>query len=165
LSRIRIMPMPGQECVWDYPLPPKLEDSLKQIRVVFNGAVIAETRRAKRVLETGCPQVYFIPPEDVKMEYISATEHTTHCEFKGVALHCKVVVNDKEAEDIGWWHPDPPPDFASIKGYIAFYPSKLDACYIDREKVEAVPGDSCVGWVTKDITGPFKGAASSLGYY
>ena len=38
-------PDPGQELVWDYPRPPRLEDTSRHIQVVFNGALIADTRR------------------------------------------------------------------------------------------------------------------------
>ena len=43
----RTPPGPGQESVWDYPRPPRLEDSTRRIRVVFNGIVIADSQRAK----------------------------------------------------------------------------------------------------------------------
>jgi len=66
----RIAPGPGQESVWDYPRPPRLEEATRHIQVIFNGVVIAETRRALRVLETSHPPVYYIPPEDVRMEYL-----------------------------------------------------------------------------------------------
>ena len=38
------------ESVWDYPRPPRVEECGKHIRIVFNGVVSADTRRAKRVL-------------------------------------------------------------------------------------------------------------------
>ena len=62
LNRKRIEPGPGQESVWDYPRPPRLEDSSKQIRIIFNDVVIVDTQRAKRILETSHPPVYHIPP-------------------------------------------------------------------------------------------------------
>ena len=69
----RIEPEPGQESVWDYPRPPSVEDSTKHIKVVFNDVVIADTQRAKRVIETSSPPVYYIPPEDIKVEYSGRT--------------------------------------------------------------------------------------------
>ena len=58
----RIEPGPGQESVWDYPRPPALEDSSRHIEVRFNGVTIADTRRAKRVLETSHPRsTTFLP--------------------------------------------------------------------------------------------------------
>jgi uncharacterized protein (DUF427 family) len=45
--------------------------------------VIADTRRAKRVLETSHPPVYYIPPADIHSQYFTATTRTTFCEFNG----------------------------------------------------------------------------------
>ena len=61
----RRAPGPGQESVWDYPRPPRVEASRRHIRVAFAGAVVADTNRALRVLETSHPPVYYIPPEDI----------------------------------------------------------------------------------------------------
>jgi uncharacterized protein (DUF427 family) len=60
---------PGQESVWDYPRPPRLEKSPKHIKVDFNGVTIVDTKNAYRVLETSHPPTYYLPPEDIKMEY------------------------------------------------------------------------------------------------
>ena len=49
---------PGQESVWDYPRPPRVESTSKRIRVVYAGETIADTQRAFRVLETSHPPVY-----------------------------------------------------------------------------------------------------------
>src|SRR5437016_4476100 len=63
----RIEPGPGQESVWDYPRPPRVERCGRRLRVVFNGCVVAETTRALRVLETSQPPAYYFPPEDVRL--------------------------------------------------------------------------------------------------
>ncbi|MBM3133072.1 MAG: hypothetical protein FJZ95_08595 [Chloroflexi bacterium] len=47
--------------------------------------------------------------------------------------------------------------FEAIKDHVAFYPSKMEACYVDDEMVSSQPGDFYGGWITKDIVGPFKG--------
>ena len=39
----RIEPGPGQESVWDYPRPPRLEDSAKHIQVVSQGEIVAKS--------------------------------------------------------------------------------------------------------------------------
>ena len=67
----RIEPGPGQESVWDYPRPPRLEPVRKHIQIVFNGVTLADTRRAYRVLETSHPPVYYLPPDDIQMQYLS----------------------------------------------------------------------------------------------
>ncbi|MCI0454673.1 MAG: hypothetical protein L0Y68_06730, partial [Candidatus Dadabacteria bacterium] len=56
----RIKPSTGQESVWDYPRPPRVEDSTKHIKVVFNNLIIADTRNVKRVLEKSSPPIYYI---------------------------------------------------------------------------------------------------------
>jgi uncharacterized protein (DUF427 family) len=164
MDQQHIAPGPGQESVWDYPRPPRLEDSHRHIQVVFNGVVIAETRHAKRVLETSHPPVYYIPPEDIKQEYLSATDQATFCEWKGSAGYYTIAVGDKVAPNAGWFYADPTPAFAAIRNYVAFYPGKMEACFVDGERVQAQPGDFYGGWITKEIVGPFKGTAGTSGW-
>jgi uncharacterized protein (DUF427 family) len=155
---------PGQESVWDYPRPPRIEGSTKHIQVIFNGEVIADTRRAKRVLETSHPPVYYIPLEDIRREYLTTTSRATFCEFKGRAAYYTLNVHGKVAENVAWYYPSPTPAFEEIADHVAFYPSRMDACYVDSELVEAQPGDFYGGWITKDIVGPFKGSPGTMGW-
>ena len=80
-------PGPGQESVWEYPRPPRLEDTSRHIQVVFNSIVIADTRRARRVLETSHPPIYYIPPDDIQMQYLKPTSRSSMCEWKGSAAY------------------------------------------------------------------------------
>ncbi|MEM8534032.1 MAG: DUF427 domain-containing protein [Chloroflexota bacterium] len=160
----RIEPGPGQESVWDYPRPPRLEDSTKHIQVIFNGVVIADTHSAKRVLETSHPPTYYIPPEDVQMEYFTSTSHRSFCEWKGAASYYTLTVGGKTIENVAWYYVNPVSAFASLKNYLAIYPSKMEACYIDGEKVQTQEGDFYGGWITSDIVGPFKGGAGTWGW-
>lgn len=159
-----IEPGPGQESVWDYPRPPRLEDSSKELQIIFNEIIIAETRAAKRVLETSHPPVYYIPPEDLKMEHLALIPKSSFCEWKGRAGYYTVSVGDRQATSAAWFYPNPTPAFAGIKDYVAFYPSRMDACYLDGEKVQAQEGDFYGGWITKDIVGPFKGGLGTWGW-
>ncbi len=160
----RIPPQPGQESVWDYPRPPRLEDTHKHIQIICHGVKIADTRRAKRVLETSHPPVYYLPPKDVQMQYLVKSPRTTYCEWKGQGAYYNVVMGDKTLENVAWYYPNPTPAFANIKNYIAFYPAPMDACYVDGEQVEPQPGNFYGGWITSDIVGPFKGGAGSWGW-
>ena len=98
---------PDQESVWDYPRPPALEPAERRIRVVFNGTTIADTTDALRVLETSHPPVYYLPPEDVAMEYLEQESRTTMCEFKGRAVYYTVTVGDRSARSAAWGYPNP----------------------------------------------------------
>lgn len=157
-------PSGTQESVWDYPRPPRAEPTDKLVRVIFNGEVIAETRRAIRVLETSHPPVYYIPPEDIKMAHFSQTQRHTFCEFKGAASYWTLRLNGKVSENLAWSYPSPAQGYESIKGYLAFYPSRVDACYVNDEQVAAQEGDFYGGWITADIVGPFKGGAGTWGW-
>ncbi|EKQ70767.1 hypothetical protein OsccyDRAFT_1072 [Leptolyngbyaceae cyanobacterium JSC-12] len=160
----RLPPQPGQESVWDYPRPPRLEDTHKHIQIICHGVKIADTHRAKRVLETSHPPVYYLPPEDVQMQYLVKSPRTTYCEWKGQGAYYNVVMGDKTLENVAWYYPNPTSAFANIKNYIAFYPAPMDACYVDGEQVEPQPGNFYGGWITSDIVGPFKGGAGSWGW-
>lgn len=157
-------PQPGQESVWDYPRPACWEDTPKRIKVVFNDVVIAETQRAKRVLETSHPPSYYIPPEDIRFEYLHETSHRTFCEWKGLARYYTVSVHGKEAANAVWCFSEPTPDFMGIKDYCCFYVRCMDACYVDNELATPQPGQFYGGWVTKDIVGPFKGGPGTMGW-
>jgi uncharacterized protein (DUF427 family) len=160
----RIKPQPGQESVWDYPRPPRLEDSKKRIRVVYNGVTVADTQRAKRVLETSHPPVYYIPPEGVRMDLLVPVRHATYCEWKGAASYYTLTVDGKTVEQAAWYYPQPNAHYAAIKDYIAFYPGKMDACFVDDEQVTPQPGDFYGGWITSEVVGPFKGDTGTMGW-
>lgn len=160
----RIEPGPGQESVWDYPRPPRLEESGRHIEVRFNGVTIADTHRARRVLETSHPPVYYIPPEDIRMEFLTPTDRSSFCEFKGSARYYSITVGDQTAHNVAWFYPTPTSEFAGLRDYVAFYPSSMEACLVDDEIVQAQAGDFYGGWVTSDIVGPFKGGPGTLGW-
>ena len=160
----RIKPGPGQESVWDYPRPPRLEDSDKHIQVIFNGQVIADSRRAKRVLETSHPPVYYIPPEDIRLEFLQPAGGQSWCEWKGQAQYWTLTVGDKQAVNVGWYYPNPTTPFAAIKNHIAFYAGPMDACYVAGEPIRPQPGQFYGGWITSDIVGPFKGEPGTMGW-
>ncbi|MEO1005489.1 MAG: DUF427 domain-containing protein [Cyanobacteria bacterium J06638_38] len=161
----RIEPKPGQESVWDYPRPPRLERSPKRIEVIFNQIKIADSYHAYRVLETSHPPVYYISPQDIQMEYLeSVVSGRSFCEWKGLAGYYNLQVKEKKVINAAWYYPQPTAEFMPIKDYIAFYPSKMDSCYVDGELVKAQAGDFYGGWITQDIVGPFKGQAGSWGW-
>lgn len=160
----RIEPKKGQESVWDYPRPPKLERTNKHLKIEFNVEVIAETNRGFRVLETSHPPVYYFPSEDVKMEFFTEVSGSSFCEWKGKAGYYFLKVGDRQVENAAWFYSNPTQNFAELKNYLAFYPSKMDACYVDNELVQSQEGDFYGGWKTKDIVGPFKGGAGTWGW-
>ena len=164
MKRKRIEPAPGQESVWDYSRPPRIEKSVKHVEVFFNNILIADSTDARRVLETSSPPVYYIPRDDIEMKYLIPAAKMTVCEWKGAASYYSVSVHDKRADNAAWHYPEPAPGYESIIGYIAFYPQLTDACYLDGELVIPQPGRFYGGWITADIVGPFKGEPGTEGW-
>lgn len=155
---------PKTESVWDYPRPPRLEQTAKKIQVVFNQQTIADTQRALRVLETSHPPTYYIPPGDIRTEYLQPSEKTSYCEFKGVAHYYHVTVGGQMRRNAAWYYPDPTPGYRLLRDHVAFYPGLMDACYVDGVRVEPQPGGFYGGWITPEIIGPFKGGPGSQGW-
>ena len=149
------------ESVWDYPRPPRVEPSVKRVRVVLGGTVIADTTRAHRVLETSHPPVYYVPLADVAPGALEpARGPATFCEWKGTASYYDVIGGDgRRVERGAWTYHDPAPGFETIRDAVAFYPRPMDECTLDGEVVEPQPGGFYGGWITSDVVGPFKGAA------
>jgi uncharacterized protein (DUF427 family) len=160
----RTEPGPGQESVWDYPRPPRVERTTSLIRVVFNDVEIARTAQAYRVLETSHPPAIYIPPADVQMQYLQPSPRHTFCEFKGQASYWSLNVNGRTSRDAAWSYPHPRPGFEAIRDCLAFYASRVDACYVDDEQVVAQEGDFYGGWITSTIVGPFKGGPGTWGW-
>ena len=126
--------------------------------------MIAESTRAKRVLETSHPPVYYLPLEDVATGVLAPTSRTTICEFKGRARYYTVHGGDRVEENAAWSYPLPAPGFEALADHVAFYPGRMDECTIDGERVRAQAGDFYGGWITSDIEGPFKGEPGTSGW-
>jgi uncharacterized protein (DUF427 family) len=159
---------PGQESVWAYPRPPTLEPVARRLRVVLGGEVIANTTRGYRVLETSHPPNYYFPPDDIAAGAIERAKGASFCEWKGRAHYYAVIggqTPDQRVEpEAAWGYDEPSTAFESIRGYVAFYASRMDACFVDDEQVVPQPGGFYGGWITHDVVGPFKGGPGSRGW-
>lgn len=159
-----VAPGPGQESAWDYPRPPRLEPVTRRLRVVLGGEVIADTTRGYRVLETSHPPNYYFPPADVVDGALTPTAGASFCEWKGRAHYYTVRGGNRVETEAAWGYEQPSPAFAALRGHVAFYAHRMDACFVDDEQVEAQPGRFYGGWITSDVVGPFKGGPGSRGW-
>ncbi|HEY5520151.1 MAG TPA: DUF427 domain-containing protein [Candidatus Limnocylindrales bacterium] len=160
----RVEPGPGQESVWDFPRPPRVEPVPVRIRVVVDGVEIANSTLAQRVLETAGPPVYYLPPQDVHMDMLTPTEHVTQCEWKGDASYFTLLVGDRVIRNVGWTYRQPLPGYEAIRDHLAFYAGLVDEAWVGDERATPQPGRFYGGWVTSRIVGPFKGAPGSSGW-
>lgn len=99
----------------------------RRVQVRFNGKVIADTRRALSLAEASYPAVQYIPRADADMTAFAATDHRTHCPFKGDASYFTLEVDGVKAANAVWSYVEPYPAVASIKDHLAFYPSRVDS--------------------------------------
>ncbi len=87
--------------------------------------VLAVSRRALVVAETGYERVIYFPPEDVSLERLIQTEHRTTCPFKGEARYMVHAVAEN-SQPLAWTYPSVYDEVAPIKGYIAFYEDRVE---------------------------------------
>jgi uncharacterized protein (DUF427 family) len=151
-----VEPGPGQESVWDYPRPPRIDPERRRVRVFANDILIADTSRALRVLETASPPTVYVPPADVAAHVLERRADTTFCEWKGRAIYFDVVTAERRHPRAAWSYPEPFPSFEPLADYLSFYPQLL-TCFLDRERVRPQPGGFYGGWLTSNIVGPVKG--------
>jgi uncharacterized protein (DUF427 family) len=166
MSRPRpITPAPGQESVWDYPRPPRIEPTDELVEVEFGGTVICRTRSAIRVLETSHPPTYYLPIADFAPGALREAAGSSVCEFKGQAVYFDIVGADgRIAGRAAWGYPDPLPGSEAIRGHVALYAGRLDECRVDGEVVVPQEGGFYGGWITSRVVGPFKGGPGTMGW-
>jgi uncharacterized protein (DUF427 family) len=149
---------PGQESVWDYPRPPRLERSAHHVVVEHGGVVVAETHRPWRVLETAHAPAYYIPVQDVRTDLLRPSRTRTTCEFKGRAAYADLAVpGTAVVRDACWWYPDPVSAYAAMATAICWYPQRVDRCSVDGETVVPLASTFYGDWPTSWIAGPWKG--------
>ena len=157
-------PGPGQESVWDYPRPPRLERTSERVEVELGGRVVASTTAGWRVLETSHPPTYYLPREAFEPGVLREAEGASSCEWKGHAAYFDLVVGTRVAPQAAWTYPDPTPSFAELAGAIAVMPGRVDRCTVNGETVVPQPGEFYGGWVTSRVVGPFKGEPGTWGW-
>jgi uncharacterized protein (DUF427 family) len=159
-----LKPGPGQESVWDYPRPPRLEPFQGSITIELGGLVVASATNGWRVLETSHPPTYYLPGEAFVPGALRAAAGSSWCEWKGQARYYDLVTETKVAPTAAWTYPNPSPGFAAIAGAIAVMAAQVDRCTVNGEEVKPQPGGFYGGWITSSVVGPFKGLPGSTGW-
>jgi len=119
-----------------------LEPTPKRIRVEVGGEVIADSRRAFMLHESGAQPIYYFPPEDVRSEFLEASDRHTHCPKKGDASYYTITAGGETVEAGAWYYPDPLPDApAALKGLIAFYFNRMGRWLEEGEEIFGHPRD------------------------
>jgi len=158
-----VEPAPGQESVWDYPRPPRIDVEAREVVVRVGDVEVARTGRALRVLETASPPTVYIPRSDVESAYLQPAPGASHCEWKGTARYWTVSVPPVLLNGVGWSYEDPLPEFDAIRGHLSFYPGRVE-CYVGGIRVKGQAGGFYGGWITPEVVGPFKGDPGTSGW-
>ena len=153
------------ENVWGYPRPPAVEPCPRRVRVELAGQLLVDSDRALRVLETSHPPTIYVPRDDVRVDLlVTSPARSTRCEFKGAARYLDALISNRRYKAVAWTYPQPSPGYEALKGHLAFYPARIDAAWLDDERVLAQEGDFYGGWISTELIGPFKGAPGTLGW-
>ena len=152
---------PGQESVWDYPRPPRLETFEGEITVELGGETIAATRHAWRVLETSHPPTFYLPHSAFRDGVLRSAPGSSWCEWKGRARYFDLVTAARVARRAAWSYPDPAAGFEAIRDAVAVMAAEVDRCTVDGETVVPQAGGFYGGWITSAVVGPFKGGPGS----
>jgi uncharacterized protein (DUF427 family) len=107
----------------------------QHVRVMRDGEVLADSRRAKVLFETALPPRYYLPAEDVRTELLVPSSMRTRCAYKGSAAHWHVRVGGRLYEDLVWSYSDPDHDAEPIRDLLAFYNERVDI-ELDGERRE-----------------------------
>ncbi|KUL41837.1 DUF427 domain-containing protein [Actinoplanes awajinensis] len=149
------------ESVWDYPRPPRLERTDAIVTITHAGVPLVRSTRCWRVLETSHPPVYYVPRSDIAAGALVQAPGRSYCEFKGDATYWTLT---EGGAPVAWSYQNPTPAYAELVGAVAFYPSRVDECTVNGVVVQPQEGDFYGGWITPDITGPFKGPPGTRGW-
>lgn len=99
--------------------------STRHVRVLRDGDVLADSRRAKILFETALPPRYYLPLEDVRAELLpSATK--TRCAYKGSASYYSVRVGDGTVDDLVWTYTEPQLDALPVRDLLCFFNERCD---------------------------------------
>ena len=109
--------------------------SSRHVRVVLGGETIADTHSPRLVLETGGPLRYYLPEQDVRVEWLQASGTTTRCPYKGEASYWSARIGGKDFRDIVWSFREPLPACSPLDGLLCFFTERVDAIYVDDELV------------------------------
>jgi uncharacterized protein (DUF427 family) len=117
---LRVQKIPGP----DHPIT--IERNPSRVVVKVAGRTVADSRAALALNEAGYPPVQYIPRKDVDMTLLERTGHTSYCPYKGDCSYYSIPVGGERSSNAAWSYETPHDAVASIAGYLAFYPDRID---------------------------------------
>ncbi len=106
--------------------PITIEPSGDRVVVTAGGRVVADTRRSLLMREAAYDPVRYIPIDDVDRTLLTPTDHATYCPYKGDCSYFSIPAGGARSENAVWTYEAPYDAVAQIRGYVAFYPDRVD---------------------------------------
>jgi uncharacterized protein (DUF427 family) len=99
--------------------------SSRPVRVLLGEEVLAETRRPLLLSETGLPNRFYVPSEDVRQDLLEPSDTHTVCAYKGTASYWTVSAHGHKLTDAVWSYPEAEGDAGAVRGYQCFLHDEL----------------------------------------
>jgi uncharacterized protein (DUF427 family) len=104
--------------------------SSRHVRVSADGEVLAESDRPLLLSETGLPNRFYLPRDDVRTELLTPSDTETVCPYKGTGSYL-----GSGGQNLAWVYERPLEDAVKIAGHICFDPSTVTV-EVDGQRVD-----------------------------
>lgn len=86
------------------------------MKAIYNGQVIAESDETI-IVESN----HYFPPDSIKTEFLTKSDSTSMCHWKGEANYYDITVNGETARNGAWVYEAPSQEATQIKDHLAFW--------------------------------------------
>lgn len=105
--------------------------SSRHVEVFVDGDVVADSRRATFLFETGLPTRYYLPIADTRLDLLAPSRYVSQCPYKGTASYYHLTIKGKRYENLVWYYAEPVHEAERIKGLVSFYNEFVERILID----------------------------------
>jgi uncharacterized protein (DUF427 family) len=116
-----------------------IRQTTRDLTVHAGERLIAQTRRARVLYESGFAPRWYVPRADVDAAALEPVARQTFCPYKGLCSYYDIGA----AHQAGWAYLEPYREVDRIADFISFEPDKVTVT-IDGERLESVPGQHVV---------------------
>jgi uncharacterized protein (DUF427 family) len=107
----------------------------RRIRAVLAGHTVVDSERAMLLHESNIFPVLYFPKDDISIELLVKTGHSTHCPFKGDATYWTISAGDTVAENAAWGYETPLEAVSWLRGYVAIESNRMDHWFDEDDEI------------------------------
>jgi uncharacterized protein (DUF427 family) len=116
-----------------------IRQSSRNLVVRHDGRVIANTRRALVLYESGFAPRWYVPRADIDETALTPVKLQTFCPYKGLCSYYSIG----DARQAAWCYPDAYAQVGRISNFVSFEPD-IVSVYLDGTQLHLEPGQSVV---------------------